>query len=42
MGSLNIFRERSCFVMRLFKVFMATAFMAVALFGMSNITHAER
>ena len=28
--------------MRLFKVFMATVIMTVALFGMSNTTHAER
>mgnify|MGYP000880405098 FL=1 len=28
--------------MRIFKVFMATAFVVVALLGMSNTTHAER
>jgi hypothetical protein len=41
MESLNVFMERSCFVMRIFKVLMTTALMVVALFGMSNTIHAE-
>ena len=41
MESLNVLKERSCLAMSLFKVLMAAAFMAVALFGMSNTSHAE-